>query len=460
MPEQVQPEAGVVEEGQVCAGIAQADDAVRMGEHAADCGLVGIEQGRRENGLQLVGDGQVEHRVERVAALGRRDVGDGALFMVRQRRAGGFDDMHLVPFRVEEAEGGGGRELSAHAVAKVLARQHGDECIALQAERGLPAHEPLDRVWRLHREVHRQRAARDLADQRMASGVGRSDGVEVIEHRLRVGAVVQQRGDHHRAAAVGGQRFKKRQRRVAALRQHEDAVAALGHRHHQRMHLAVVGQARGHRQPALAVVRRRGAAREADRAGLHRFAHDALHGGHLGIGGAAFRGVVAHHVGPHAAVADVGGDVDRTSLAAQLRQVLGKGLEAPRDAGLQHAERHALDLGQVAHRDVAVGGLARRDGEAAIADHGRRHAQRRRGPNLRIPGDLGIEMGVAVDDARHQRQAVGLDHLAGRHLERAAHGCDAACADGHVADHGCAARAVEDQCAAEKDIVQGSTSLS
>ena len=36
-------------------------------------------------------------------------------------------------------------------------------------------------------------------------------------------------------------------------------------------------------------------------------------------------------------------------------QVLGIALEVPLDAGAQRLERHALDVGQVAQREVAVG---------------------------------------------------------------------------------------------------------
>ena len=59
----------------------------------------------------------------------------------------------------------------------------------------------------------------------------------------------------------------------------------------------------------------------------------------------------------------------------------------------------------------AVGGLARRDGEAAVADHCGSHAERGGGLERRVPGDLRVVMGVAVDDAGHQGQPVGIHHL-------------------------------------------------
>ena len=243
----------------------------------------------------------------------------------------------------------------------------------------------------------------------MAARIGGGDRVEIVEHRLRIGAVVQQRGDHHRATAVGGQRFEKRHRRVSALGQHVDAATAVTHRGDERLHFAVVGQARRHRQPTLTVVRGRRAAGKADGARLHRLADDGLHLRDLGRGGGARRRVVAHHVGANAAMSDVGGDVDRAPFAPKLRHVFGECLEFPRNALPQYVQRHAFDLREIAHRDVAVLRLARRDGESAIADHRRRDAQRRRRPHTGVPRDLGVEVGVTVDNARHQRAAVGRD---------------------------------------------------
>ena len=191
-----------------------------------------------------------------------------------------------------------------------------------------------------------------------------------------------------------------------------------------------------------------------DRAGLHRFAHDGPHLRDFGRGGGALERVVSHHIGAQAAVADVGGDIDRTALAPKLRQVLGKGLELLCDASALHVHRHALDLGKVAHRDVAVLRLARRDGEAAIAGPRRGHAQRRRGPHTRIPGDLGVEVGDAVDDAGHQAKPAGLDHLVCGCAQVGPDLSDAAVSDGDILDRWRAAGAVEDQGVAKNTVMQ------
>ena len=69
----------------------------------------------------------------------------------------------------------------------------------------------------------------------------------------------------------------------------------------------------------------------------------------------------------------------RGAVALEHVEVLRDGLELPADAGAQDLERHAFDLGEVAHDPLAVGGAARRDGEAAVADHRGGDAERGEG---------------------------------------------------------------------------------
>jgi hypothetical protein len=145
-----------------------------------------------------------------------------------------------------------------------------------------------------------------------------------------------------------------------------------------------------------------------------------------------FAGVLAHHEGADRGMPGEGDDVRHHAVALEHREILGEALELPADAGAQRVQRHALDLGQVAHREIAVRGLARRDAEAAIADHDGRHAERRRRIRPRIPGELRVVMRVAVDDARHQRQPAGIDRLRAA-PELVADRRDASAADGEIA---------------------------
>jgi hypothetical protein len=184
----------------------------------------------------------------------------------------------------------------------------------------------------------------------------------------------------------------------------------------------------------------------------HRVADDRLHLRDLARGRLAARGVGAHHVGAHGGVADVGGDVGDAAAPAQLPHVVGEGLEAPVDAGAQGVDRHAFDLREVPHRQLAVGGPARRDREAAVADHRRRHAEGRRRRKRRVPGDLGVEVGVAVDDAGHQREAGGVDRSRRIDGQALCHGDDPAAVDRDVASERRTAAAVDDERVAKDEV--------
>ena len=124
VPEQVQAEAGVVEEGQVRARITQGNDAVRMGEQPAHCLFFAVEQLRGEHRLQVFGKRQVEHHVERVATFPVRDLGNALLLVVRMFRACHFDHVHLLPLAVEQAKRRRRGEFNAQRIAKLASRQH------------------------------------------------------------------------------------------------------------------------------------------------------------------------------------------------------------------------------------------------------------------------------------------------------------------------------------------------
>ncbi len=102
---------------------------------------------------------------------------------------------------------------------------------------------------------------------------------------------------------------------------------------------------------------------------------------------------------------DEASDVRPHPLLLEHVEVLRKGLESPVDALAQRFERHAFHVREVAHDQVAIGGPARCDRETAIAHDDRRDAQRGRRIGERVPGDLGVVVGMGIDDARHEREA-------------------------------------------------------
>ena len=254
------------------------------------------------------------------------------------------------------------------------------------------------------------------------------------------------------------QLLEERHARVAALGEHEDAAAGVLERDDEGAQLLLVGEARGHRHAALAVVGGRGAGREADRAGAHRLEHQPAHFGDLGIGCNALRRRLAQHVAAQRRVPDEARDVERRPPALEHVEVLRHRFELPADAASQRVQRHALDLGQVAHHALAVRGAARRDGEAAVADHGGGDAKRGRGRGARIPGELRVVMRVVVDDPRHQGQAAGVNCFFCAVLDFPDFR-NAAVLDTHVSMPGRRTRTVEQQRAADHEVVHGGESV-
>ena len=159
MANQVQAKRGIVEKGQVGPSVRKAHQAIGVVEHAAHRVFIRIEQRRREYRVQLLGNGEVKHEVQRVLAGFPRQIGNGALFENRMGTVGHFDDLDLIPFAIEQAEIGGGRNLGAHGVAKRLGANGLHEGLALQSQCGLPGLQALDRVGRVQGEIHRERAA-------------------------------------------------------------------------------------------------------------------------------------------------------------------------------------------------------------------------------------------------------------------------------------------------------------
>jgi hypothetical protein len=143
------------------------------------------------------------------------------------------------------------------------------------------------------------------------------------------------------------------------------------------------------------------------RAGVQRLAHDAAHRGHFLFGGGPLGGAFAHHVQAQRRVADQGRDVDRAAALLDEIEVLGKGLEAPvAQAFLQRRGAHAFHLLQRLDQQLAVVLAHRRDAEAAVAHHHRRHAVPRRDRQQPVPQHLRVVVRVHVDEARHTTRPV------------------------------------------------------
>ena len=124
-------------------------------------------------------------------------------------------------------------------------------------------------------------------------------------------------------------------------------------------------------------------------------------------------GALAHDVGTDGAVPDIARVVDALGQRVQHVEELREGLPAPLDAGLHGGAADVLGTLEVAHHEVGFLGATGRQCEAAIAHDDRGHALEARAGADRIPEDLGVHVGVAVDEARRHDPALGVKRFLG-----------------------------------------------
>ncbi len=141
---------------------------------------------------------------------------------------------------------------------------------------------------------------------------------------------------------------------------------------------------------------------------------------------------------------------------------------ADQHAGVHGGRRKAVEVGgkrglaerqprraraQIVAKELDLARQHGCDREAAMADDLGGHALAHLALGLGIDRQREVGMGLDVDEARRHREAFGVDHLGGVACELHADGGDAAVADRDVAS--CAGRsaAVEQQAAADEDVV-------
>ena len=192
----------------------------------------------------------------------------------------------------------------------------------------------------------------------------------------------------------------------------ERGALVLAHGAAQREHLLLRRPPRGDRLAVAVGVGERERGREADPAGIDRLVQQPHHPVDLLGGRLVADGVRSHHVAAQRAVADVEHRVHR-DVAVESVEIVAESRPVPGHAVLEGRQRHALDPRHHAPEVVGVLLGERREGEAAVAvgDRGDAvHGGRRR---LRVPEQLRVVVGVGVDEAGGDDEAVGVDRLGG-----------------------------------------------
>ncbi len=188
-----------------------------------------------------------------------------------------------------------------------------------------------------------------------------------------------------------------------------DAPTELAHDLEEGDELGAIGEAARYRLPVDAAVGDGKAGGQAGGAGQHGLAQDRLHGDDLVRRGRALVGVIAHGEQAQGGVADVGREVEPGAPALHRRQVLGEGGEVPRDPSGERLDVHVLDVFEGAGDELPMLRPGRRDGKAAVARHDGGDAVVAGRGDGRVPEDLGVVVGVDVDEAGGDDVVTGVE---------------------------------------------------
>jgi hypothetical protein len=144
MAEKVKAETGIAEKGEMRSRIGERDAGVGIAQHAAHRGLVGVEQSRGEDAVEIFRKAKIEQPVER--RLSRLDGkrGDASALETAILRPRRFDELELLPFAVEEAHRCRARQLLDDAAAKLGIGIDATQRLASRPHRRQPGSEPLE----------------------------------------------------------------------------------------------------------------------------------------------------------------------------------------------------------------------------------------------------------------------------------------------------------------------------
>ena len=166
----------------------------------------------------------------------------------------------------------------------------------------------------------------------------------------------------------------------------------------------------------------------------------------------AVDGAFAHDVEARGAVADEADDVDGGIQLLDGVEVFAIGDPVPGQAVQDRVLRNVLDGLHHAGQEVAVGGLAGREGDAAVAEQGGGHAMPGDWREQRIPAGLGVEVGVQVHETGRDGVALRVDFLAAPAGDLTDSG-DRVAVDGDIAMGRLVAEPVDDEPVADGEIV-------
>ena len=194
--------------------------------------------------------------------------------------------------------------------------------------------------------------------------------------------------------------------------------------------------------------------REAAEPGVHALVQKTGHLGAFGRRGAPrLRGLEPHDVGHQGCRRHVVQAVDALRRALEGVEVLGDRLPVPLHAHLHGLEGDRFVARHGQHRTVAVVGLDGGEAEAAVAEHDGGDAVPPGAGAPGVPADLGVVVGVQVDESRRDDVAFGVDGPRGPARRPPPELGDAAVLDPDISPVTRDPGSVDDRAAADVDVV-------
>jgi hypothetical protein len=220
----------------------------------------------------------------------------------------------------------------------------------------------------------------------------------------------------------------------------------------------------GHHRPAVVValhggppVGREALRRPAAAARVHRLVKEPTHLAVLGGARLLARlgAVETHHPDEERRDRHVRQHVDGLPRAIDALEELGVRHPVPRQSQLHRFVRDRFDARHRQHRALAHLGTDRREAEAAVADHHRRHAVPPGERQVRVPEELCVVVRMEVDEARRDDHAARVEDAPRVGGLQTSDRRDPAAADGDVGAIALRARAVDHDPVLQYDVELG-----
>ena len=239
------------------------------------------------------------------------------------------------------------------------------------------------------------------------------------------------------------------------IRNHlEDAVLETFHGKTQGQHLIAAGKGARHMDAMFVFVQPGSRTGKAQCTGFDTFAHQLLHFGELRLGRQIVGCVAAfaHHVSPHCAMRDLGGDVDGSSGLLQRVQIFREGLPLPVDTFGQRCTGDVFHPFHQLDQVLLITRPNRGKTDPAVAHDDGGHAVPAGWREDRVPGCLTVVMRVNVDPAGGDQQAGGIDFCDRRAVD-GPYGKNVLSGDCDVAKKAGVTRSIDDGAAADDQVV-------